>query len=292
LLTRVLSFLRGLKLYHLRGNSHHCVQISNYIASPLLTAAVLVIAFAQCFFTLLQLDCSTALATSPVCSVRDAYRIVYMLSKGESLVDPTGVNHFSTEASVLVTSFFVLFTAFVLALLLTILLGASQLDFDQIASSLYWEPMLGFILSTGNLSRENSSLERRSFDVKKAHLWDVLTQTLLGSEPTKGYSWFICPLQSRFLTRVIAVFVVPIWIILGAASLGLLWPPQIRLWLFRPTTMVAIRNTRLANEESRIPISEMRNEILQMKYMAYERSCGIENELREMKELLISAIQE
>jgi hypothetical protein len=250
------------------------------------------VAFAQCFYTLLQLDCTNALASSPVCSVRDSYRIVYRLLRGESLVDPSGLNPFSSEAIVLLASFFVLLAIFLIALLLSIFLGAAQLDLDQIALHSYWEPLLGFILSTGDFVKEPPNPSKSSWEVKKAHLWDVLTQSLRGSEPTKGSSWFASPFRYHVLTQVAALLILPLWILVGLLSLGLLWPPQMRLWLFRPTIQGNQRNMRHLNEQSKPQLSEMRKELLQLKCMSYDRSNELEKELREIKELLLLAIQE
>jgi hypothetical protein len=244
---------------------------------------MLVIAFAQCFYTLLQLDCTTALATTPVCSVRDAYRVVFMLIRGESLVDPTGVNQFSEHA-----------TIFLLALLVTVLTASSQLDFEQIALQSYWEPILGFVLSTSIfVNTDASTSQTRTFEVKKAHLWDMFTQTLFGGVPSTGKDLFVYPLRSYIFTWIIALFIVPLWFLLGLLSLGLLWPPQVRRYVFRsPTMLVTTKNNSNAKEKSRLQISEMHNEILQMKCMAYERSCMLENEIRNMKELLVAAMQD
>jgi hypothetical protein len=250
------------------------------------------VAFAQCFYTLLQLDCTDALATSPVCSVRDSYRIVYRLLRGESLVDPSGSNPFSSEAIVLLTSFFVLMAMFLIALLLAIFLGSKQLDLDHIALHSFWEPLLGFILSTGDFVKEHSSPSKSSWEVKKTHFWDVLTQSLLGSEPAKGSSWFASPFRYHILTQIAALFIVPIWILVGLLSLGLLWPTQVRLWLFRPSIHGNQRNVRRLNEQSRPQMSEIRKELLQLKCMSYDRSNDLAKELREIKELLLLAIQE
>jgi hypothetical protein len=207
-------------------------------------------------------------------------------------VDPSGLNPFSTEATVLLTAFFVLMVMFLIALFLTVLLGAKQLDLDDIALHSYWEPLLGFILSTGDIVKEPPSTPKNDWEVKKAHVWDILMQSLHGCEPTKGSSWFASPFRYHAFTQVVAFLIVPVWVLLGFVSLGLLWPPQVRLWLFRPTIYGNQRNVRLSDEQSRPQVSEMRNEILQLKCMNYDRSNELEKELREIKELLLLAMQE
>jgi hypothetical protein len=242
---------------------------------------------------MLQLDCNEAMATTPVCTVRDSYRVVYMLLRGDSLVDPMGFNQFSSQATVLVASFLAIFAIFILAVLITVFTASSELDFEQIALCAYWEPVLGFILSTGVLVKEMDTATRtRSIEQSKGHFWDIFTRTLLFDVPSTESNLFVYPLRSIFLTRIIAGLIVPIWIFLGVLSLGLFWPPQIRRWLFVSSLRNSSKPKRSATNESCAQMSEVHNEILQMKCMSYERSQKLEDELREMKELLIAAMQD
>lgn len=262
---------------------------------PFIAALALVIAFAQCFYTLLQLDCSNAIGVSPVCSVRDSYRVVYMLSRGESLVDPTGVKRLSTEAGFLFAAFLAICAIFLLALLVTVLVATSQLDFDQIALNSYWEPKLAFVLLSEDfgIAVGEYSVRMNDFEARKEQLWDVYMLAMFGGEPAKGEYWFAQPLSSKVLTVASGMFVVPLWIVLGSFSAGWLWPRQLRLWLFRPLGSYGIeRKATDMPEQSSLQSSDIRSEIVQMKLMSFERSNEVEKELRELKELLIIAMQE
>jgi hypothetical protein len=262
---------------------------------PFITAGTLIIAFAQCFYTLLHLDCSDAIGVSPVCSVRDAYRVVYMLARGAPLVDPTGEHALSTEAVLLLMSFLVIFAIFLLALLVTVLIGASQLDSDQIALNSYWEPKLAFSLSSGDFGvvRQQHSDHKEGLEAKKAQMWDLFMLTIFGGEPAKGTNWYTRPLPSKILGWLTAISVVPVWTIVGFFTLGLLWPPQLRHLLFRPRGISEKeRIAQTTKEQSRPQISDIRGEIMQMKLMSYERSNEVEKQLRELKELLYTAMQE
>lgn len=233
------------------------------------------------------------MASTPVCTVRDSYRIVYMLIRGDSLVDPTGIKQFSTEAIILLTGFLTMFAIFVLAVIVTVLTASSQLDFQHLALYFYWEPLLGFTLSTGSFNNKPATEGGTKFEVKKAYLWDVLTQTLFGGGQRKGSGVFVYPMRSYLFTWIMAIFIIPVWIVLGALSLGLLWPPQLRRWLFRPSTRSAVlRNESAKQEQARSQLTDVQNEILQMKCMSYERSQKLENDIKQMKELLIMAMQE
>jgi hypothetical protein len=216
-----------------------------------------------------------------------------MLIRGESLVDVTGIQQLTGQATMLVASFLFMLAIFVLAVLVTILTASSMLDFEQVALHSYWQPILGCILSTDTLVNEkhDKSLQKNSIEVKKAHLWDTLTRTLIGGVSKTEGGLFVYPLRSAVMTGIIAVFIFPLWFVLGFASLGLLWPPQLRRYLFRLPTILS-REESPKHEQARTQLTDVRNEILQMKCMSYERSQKLENEISEIKALLLLAIQD
>ena len=80
-------------------------------------------------------------------------------------------------------------------------------------------------------------------------------------------------------------------VVFTLVSLGLLWPPQLRRYLFRLPTIFS-RNQSPRSEGARTQLTEVQNEVIQMKYMAYERSLKLETEMKEIKELLRMAIQD
>jgi hypothetical protein len=216
-----------------------------------------------------------------------------MLFRGEPLVDPLGASPMSTDAVLLVMACLVIFAMFVLALLVTVLIAASQLDFEQIALNSYWEPKLAFILSAEDfgVAKEDHSDRKNGIEAKLAQSWDIFMLTIFGGELAKVANWYAKPFSSKILAWTTAIFVVPAWIILGIFSLGLLWPPQLRLWLFRPHGIGDEgRNACVAKKQS--TASDIRSEIMQIKLMSYERSIEVEKELRELKELLYMAMQE
>lgn len=216
-----------------------------------------------------------------------------MLFRGEPLVDPTGNDLMSTEAVLLMTSCLVVFALFVLALLVTVLIATSQLDFEQISLNSYWEPKLAFVLSASDLgvTKEEHSDGKDGMEAKMAQNWDMFMLTIFGGELAKGKNWYAKPLPSKILSCTIAIFVVPVWIILGIVSLGLLWPPQLRIWLFRPHGN-SEKNTHETKKHSRPQASDIHGEIMQMKLMSYERSIEVEKELSELKELLYMVLHE
>ena len=275
------------------------VQIAYRMASPLICAVFLVVASSQCLFTLLQLECTDAMGIAPVCSVRDSYRIAFMLLRGDPFLDPSGFATLSTPAIVMVATILVLFVIFMLALLVTVLISAVCLDFDEIALGSYWEPKLAFVLFAEDLGlslptvANSDESHHYSFAAKQARVWDVYMQTLQGGQPEKGSNWFARPMHSTVVTWITAVFVVPLWCLLGLGTLGMWWPPQLRCWLFRPAwrTCEKGRSSKwTVTEQSDPQLLTIRDDILQLKMMAYEKSITIEDDLRELKEMIRSAM--
>lgn len=73
----------------------------------------------------------------------------------------------------------------------------------------------------------------------------------------------------------------PLWICLGAVSLGILWPPQIRQWIFQvkfdddeqqPVRAISTRGA-----------TSLQSDISNMKMMLYDRFQGVETELYELR---------
>lgn len=252
------------------------------------------------FYTLLSIDCTDAIAVTTVCSVRDTYRVVYLLLRGESLVSVDGTEEMSPEAIILVALFLFCFALLLLALFVTILIAALQFDFEEIALGSYWEPKLSFILAMNELScRRPSAHDEPSCGqrlmAKLELAWDLMILSLVGGESNQGKHWYASSSRSRCLAWplwMLSIFVVPIWFVLGCATLGLLWPPQLRRIIFRPVTSAARVKGAKAAEESASQIARMRNEIMQLKAMSYDRSSDVHGEIHDLKELLLMALKE
>lgn len=273
-------------------------QIACRIVWPVLVAGILVVAFAQMFYTLLQIDCTDAIPVTTVCSVRDAYSIVYSLLRGEPIVSLEETGEMSGEAIALVALCLFFFALLLLALFVTILIAASQFDFEDIAMSSYWEPKLSFILCMNELDCRTPSPSSWSqrLSVKLELAWDLMMLSLKGGKTKKEQHWYASPARSSWRSSplwILAIFLVPIWFVLGCATLGLLWPPQLRRLIFRPVGRSnKARRKNMAAEESAAQVSRMRSEIVQLKAMSYERAGDIHREIRDLKELLFLALKE
>lgn len=305
------GFVKGKRsIASLEGRSIDCAltllrdplrQIACRIVWPALVAGVLFVAFAQMFYTLLQIDCTHAIAVTAVCSVRDAYRVVYLLLRGEALVGVDGSQEMLPEAIILVALFLFFFALLLLALFVTILIAALQFDFEEIALGSYWEPQLAFILSMNELGCRRSSPSNlpscgQRLLTKVELAWDLMMISLVRGQPKNEKHWYTSSSRSSYLSWplwMLSIFVVPIWFILGCATFGLLWPPQLRRIIFRPVGRSnKLRKTNMAAEECASQISRMRNEIMQLKAMSFDRSSDVHREICDLKELLFMALRE
>ena len=256
------------------------------------------------FYTLLFIDCSeTSFTSTTVCGVQDAYRVIYALVRGETLLNLQGDNddeeEMSSEAVALITVFLFLLFVLAVAFLVYILLGVSLLDPDQIASQYFWEPKMLYVFTSGDLQVDSSiSTERRDGGFYRflAHAWDTLTFPWTGGNIKNSQNWYSSSARSSALAWLfgcLAIVVLPMWILLGGVTMGLLWPPQVRRWIFRPSRLYeSRRSSKQMSEQSTMTLLDARREIAQLKEMSYEKSSGVERELKGLKELLLSAMKE
>jgi len=259
------------------------------------------VAFAQMFYTLLQVDCTGAVAVTTVCTVRDAYRVVYMLLLGEPLVDTTGQDQMSFGAILLIAFFALFLILFLLSLLFTVFIAASHLDFDSISLGSFWEPKLATFFSAEDIvglsdkgtPGQGSSAGVSSLYSKLDGVWDLLAASLVGGQSRHRKHWHALP-DSKFasvLLWIAAVVVLPIWFVVGAITLGSLWPPQLRRFVFRPMGYCAVSSRRTKNsaEQAAMQVTQMRNDIAELKMLSFERSGDLEREFQGLKGLLYAA---
>lgn len=275
-------------------------KISSSLVWPFLIFSGLSIAFAQMFYTLLQIDCLTSLGVTTVCTVRDAYRVVYMLLRGEGLVDLRGAAPMASSAAVLIGFFLLFLVLFCVSLLVTVLVAASKLDFETIAMDSYWEQKLAAFVSAEDFGIAQADPARgsrsRRFYWRLEQKWHLLTMALTGGETKRKKHWYSDAPNARALAwslPVVAIVVLPIWMCVGACTFGLLWPPQLRRKLFRPWgSSSGSRKAKKSTEQSAEQVVNIQDDIRHLKEMSFERTGNVEKELRELKELLSSALKE
>jgi hypothetical protein len=108
------------------------------------------------------------------------------------------------------------------------------------------------------------------------------------------------------LQLVVGVFVIPMWLILGLASAGWLWPPQVREYLLKQKKVVIRANmseavttkmTDLQNEILKLRVEmrgEMKNdrrEFLQVKTEVEAIQAEVMADLLQMKEIMVTLLE-
>jgi ankyrin repeat protein len=255
---------------------------------PALATGILVVAFAQMFLTLPQLECIDGNAT--ICSIHEAYYMVYELLLGQPVMDES----LSSGMIALVGVFTALLIWLMISVLCTTVAEATKLDRHQIALECYWEPRLALILSLvlgepkPKIEEPPTCMERYCSALEIQ--WHVLTAAIQGTNGSKEVHWYACCLQPRAIIplRILAVLVIPLWLILGFVTFGLLWPPQVRRWVSATRTPTKGEKEENSTEK----LSGVKNEILQLKRMSYEQTNCVQREIEELKQLLMRAMQE
>jgi hypothetical protein len=238
--------------------------------------------------TLPQMECIDGNAT--ICSIHEAYSMVYELLLGQPIMDES----LSSGMIALVSVFTALFLWLMISVLCIAVAEATNLDHDQIALECYWEPRLALNISL--LFRESkpkieeppTCIERYCSALEIQ--WHVLITAIQGTNGSKEVHWYACCLKPRAIIPlwILAVLVIPLWLILGLITFGLLWPPQVRKWISSTRTPTKERE----EENSTQKLSGVKDEILQLKRMSYEQTNDVQREIGELKQLLMRAMEE
>lgn len=321
---------------------------SRYLFAAVLVGGMLIVAFAQMFYTRFQLECflnyfglggtddyyrgtssetTTNTATPPpVCTVRDSYRVVYLLLRGDHSAFPeNGVDseQHDNETAVLISLLIFFFIVLLIACLTAILLSTFSLDYDKIGRSFFWDPKLAFIIAT-LVTREETSVDdsrsssengitrstQTNLDTTTIWLeknWEMYMNVLVGGEIRNRMFWYAnrsstsCWLNILgwpILGKIAAALIILLWIVTGLFTLGLLWPPQVRRFLFRPTKGCEYEMNTKSNRNSSLDLQEnsrlygLHNELYQIKLMSYSQSISLERDLNDMKDLFSFALRE
>lgn len=278
-------------------------HISRGLLGPLVVLVSILTGAGQMVYTFAKEDCEDT-SGSPipaVCSIRDAYRYVYVtLFLGGSAVMgdwPKGnaaAVHWEWEQVALVTFLLSCLMLFVVTLLIYLIMTASRVDMEQLALECYWEPKI--VLLNGvdekdtvlqRVQETGSSLERRL-----GHVWDTLTLPWRGNRHERKANWYARSMRSPLSSvcfGFMAIFIVPLWFVLGALTLGFLWPPQVRQGLFRPTVLQKQRSQGVLSVTE---VSDMRKDMRQFHQTSCEQSEMMTSELRKLKEILGSALKQ
>jgi hypothetical protein len=324
-------------------------RLSSVLAWPLCVAAMGIVATSQVLYTLQ--DCpTTATGEVGMCTLSDAYAVVYgmmlgepvpMITAGEDDGDvPNGGYSAAVVATVIV--FTVLWIWWILSAACATLTEVHRLDRNQLALAWYWEPKIALaIMATGigdhgktkkrtkKISDAPSLMDRYCDGMERC--WDILTSVLRDGEGRSSNStinrhWNAWCFRSRLtvvITGCVSVVILPIWLAAGLLTMGLLWPPQVRRWLFRPAadatrscggggarstndwgnnnknrvvprvpTPPGSSSPSLEEDVARAKLSQLRTDLIDLRVAAYDQNYHIQKDLGLIKEILFRAVME
>jgi len=265
---------------------------------PLVMAAAAIVSMSQVMYTLD--DCGQ----EQTCSVSDTYTTVYSMVLGEPILPAEeSISIVSTGMVAMVVSFMLLWIWWILSVVVVAVTEARQLDHTQIALKWYWEPKIALTVLSGG--RHNTGKKKmyakpsfvRRFSGEMGRIWHIFVASFRGETirdkqlDTYWYSCFNKP-GVIHLTRLLAVVVIPVWLVFGAATLGLLWPPQVRRWLFS-TGLVNRRGAKQSSLEEQLTaskLSSLKGELNAFKSLAGQQTHATQTDIQEIKELLCTAL--
>jgi len=161
-----------------------------------------------------------------------------------------------------------------------------------------------FVLATfrenigDRVSFGNKKVNEKSKDKILQNLWDFLTSSFTRNDVSDTKWWYLngsqrfCGsfyLSNKYLIQISALILLPLWTIIGVLTLGLAWPPQVRIWLFRSSLLAdEMQENSLSNERSSInePMrnEDIRKDIGELKYMTYERISELQDEIQRIRD--------
>ena len=221
-----------------------------------------------------------------------------MLARGESMASMQSYEPLSSDAAVLIMLFLVLAALFSVGLFVSLLLIASQLDFENLSTVYFWEPKLAAHFTPSDLGFSENQRNDEPYSVQfynaLDNIWSLLFTSLLGGELKKHKHWGVTgKVASRapaWPLSLVAIVVLPVWLLIGFFSMGLLWPPQIREAFFRPSRLGQRSKSSLDLTASEV--SKMRSELFHLKSMAYYRSDETAAKVHDIADVLHSFMKE
>mmetsp|Transcript_22110 Transcript_22110/g.51973 ORF Transcript_22110/g.51973 Transcript_22110/m.51973 type:complete len:586 (-) Transcript_22110:70-1827(-) len=246
------------------------------------------------------------------CDGWDSFLAVYTMLLGE--VDETIFSN-NTVAVVLFVIFMLLVVILLANVLIAIVTDSYKIIQDQRAAIVFWTNRLDFIAQMDAIANGPwKSRLRRSFGLRELDrgsadvnvtfgkdLWDRLMGLFEGDSDESFISLeFFC----YTLLRLMALFIIPCWLFVGALAAGWLWPPQVRKLLF--TRVVSkhssetekeeeLRKTQVQRLKAEIKIMKDdllqelaidRTQVVQMKSSVAERKLEIQNEMKHIKRIV------
>ena len=276
------------------GSAFHLLSV---LVWPLCIAAMGFFAASQVLFTLE--DCTEG----GICSLSEAYEFIYLTSIGNPVLTDTDYE-VSTEIFVIALLFTILFLWWIVSVMAAIVSEASRLDRRQLSLTWYWEPKasLTVLTSAGNKNTkisESPSRVEQYCNISEKY-WHIFSSALRGERSDVYWdAWCFRSTPTLIFTGFGALFILPIWFAMGFFTLGLLWPPQIRRWLFcpRPVGSTRVRKSTRGrpyghSEEDLVKtkLSKLRSDLVDLKAITQDQSHQIQKDLGLIKDVIFRAI--
>jgi hypothetical protein len=264
------------------------------LAAFLTALGVILIAFAQMFFTIFQQTpyCTDqpndslpddvlledqrcdANQIHQYCYFWDSFLSVYTMLLGEVAED-------TFSANAVATTFFIIFMFLVVILLANVLIAIVADSYkviqDQRAAIVFWTNRLDFIAEMDAIAngpwkgRLRKAIGMTESNNQEGGTDDYSNETQFGKE-----QWKICMdlfeddveagvvsvdfLLYMFL-RTAALIIIPLWFLLGVLTAGWLWPPQVREAIFTSTVFKHSSDTEKENELRRTQVKQLQEEV-------------------------------
>ena len=282
---------------------------------PVIAGAILVVGFAQMLLTLNLTnrvhDCESALGERALCSAHDAYVAIYLLVLGTPIPLTGDAGDDLTNGTIaLIATFIVIMVLLVFNLIVVMVQEASRKDWMEVTVADFWESKLALLYLTTDIeasffpwfSSPTTMDATRAFTLtcnsnpynNFARFWDECILSIFSESSTRSdrgdirIRSFSGPFQ--FLRRLTALALIPLWVVLGGITLGLIWPPQVRAWLFRipKSTHDASRLSSLAAARND---AALREDLLQLKTMSFEKATNIEEHVWELRQIILGTVK-
>jgi ankyrin repeat protein len=278
------------------------LQIASYLISPLIVVSVISLAFMQMVYLIHMRDgpnngqCLYEEQTDAngesiaVCSLWESYKIAYLIIIGEGLLGAetsSGNSIFALLAVFAIVAFILILYTVSLAIL-----NMQQSGIEDTMVETFWLPMLTHVLITQQLKDFFSvGLNFQTMSSRLRDMWDYITISFSDVDIKDTKWWYLQNdpkvshlIGNKWFVRVVSVFIIPIWFTIGLLSLGILWPPQIRHWIF----CIGMKDdnflkSNVALDHSNLSqMTPLHSDISKMKIMMYDRFQIIEDEIRAL----------
>lgn len=221
----------------------------------IISLAVILISFAQMFFIVYRQTpvCNASCAAAdngfgfPHCTFNKSFLKVFTMMIGE--IGEVNRYQTSTTAQVFYVAFVFLVAILLSNILIAIVSDSYSVVKNERAEMVFWSNRLDFVAEMDTIdtlrkrfismicrNRGHSAIqsedteEKENFQTKSRAVFAVLISILKDKLEEDVNAFEYCLFLS--FRVVVIIFIFPIWFALGLVTAGLLWPPQVREWLF------------------------------------------------------------